>query len=51
MPMMRGEDAIYSNQTSYVTEAEFAAGVIDQSKDFPRMWVVVLVKATLLAQS
>ena len=38
MPMMRGEDAIYSNQTSYVTEAEFAAGVIDQSKDFPRMW-------------
>ncbi|WP_407405331.1 SusC/RagA family TonB-linked outer membrane protein [Sodaliphilus sp.] len=38
MPMMRGEDAIYANQTSYVTEAEFAAGVIDQSKDFPRLW-------------
>lgn len=38
MPMMRGADAIYSNQTSYVTEAEFAAGIIDQSKSFPRMW-------------
>lgn len=38
MPMMRGADAIYSNQTSYVTEAEFAAGKIDQSKDFPRLW-------------
>ena len=36
--MMRGADALYSNQTSYVTEAEYSAGKIDQSKDFPRMW-------------
>ena len=38
MPMMRGADALYSNQTSYVTEAEYSDGKIDQSKDFPRMW-------------
>lgn len=38
MPMMRGEDAIYANQTSYITEAMFEAGNIDQSADFPRMW-------------
>ena len=38
MPMMRGSDALYSNQTSYITEAEYSAGKIDQSKDFPRMW-------------
>ena len=38
MPMMRGADALYANQTSYVTEAMFASGVIDQSVDFPRMW-------------
>ena len=38
MPFMRGADAIYSNQTSYITEADYAAGKIDQSADFPRMW-------------
>ena len=38
MPMMRGADALYANQTSYVTEAMFHSGVIDQSVDFPRMW-------------
>ena len=38
MPMMRGEDAIYANQTSYITEEMFANGVIDQSAKFPRMW-------------
>ncbi len=38
MPFMRGADAIYSNQTSYITEAMYAAGTIDQSADFPRMW-------------
>ena len=38
MPMMRGADALYANQTSYVTEAMFASGVIDQSVKFPRMW-------------
>ena len=38
MPMMRGADALYANQTSYITEAEYANRVIDQSKDFPRMW-------------
>ena len=38
MPMMRGADALYANQTSYITEADYAAGRIDQSADFPRMW-------------
>lgn len=38
MPMMRGADALYANQTSYITEAEYAAGKIDQSKDFPRLF-------------
>ncbi len=38
MPMMRGADALYANQTSYITEAMFAAGNIDQNADFPRMW-------------
>ncbi len=38
MPMMRGADALYSNQTSYITEADYAAGKIDQNADFPRMW-------------
>ncbi|MBQ6080615.1 MAG: SusC/RagA family TonB-linked outer membrane protein [Muribaculaceae bacterium] len=38
MPFMRGADAIYTNQTSYVTEADYAAGRIDQNADFPRMW-------------
>ncbi len=38
MPFMRGADAIYDNQTNYITEADYAAGNIDQSADFPRMW-------------
>ena len=38
MPMMRGADALYANQTSYVTEEMFKSGVIDQSVDFPRLW-------------
>ena len=38
MPFMRGADAIYTNQTSYITEADYAAGRIDQNADFPRMW-------------
>ena len=38
MPMMRGADALYANQTDYITEAEFAAGIIRQDADFPRMW-------------
>ena len=38
MPFMRGADAIYDNQTSYITEADYAAGRIDQNADFPRMW-------------
>lgn len=38
MPMMRGADALYANQTSYITEADFKAGKIDQGADFPRMW-------------
>ena len=38
MPFMRGADAIYDNQTNYITEADYAAGKIDQNADFPRMW-------------
>lgn len=38
MPFTRGTDAIYSNQTSYVSEAEVAAGIVNQNADFPRMW-------------
>ena len=38
MPFMRGADAIYDNQTSYITEADYAAGKIDQNADFPRLW-------------
>ena len=38
MPMTRGADALYANQTDYITEAEFAAGTIRQDADFPRMW-------------
>ena len=38
MPFMRGADAIYTNQTDYVTEADYANGVIDQDAKFPRMW-------------
>ena len=38
MPFMRGADAIYTNQTDYVTEADYANGIIDQGAEFPRMW-------------
>ena len=38
MPMTRGADAIYANQTSYITEEMFANGIIDQNADFPRMF-------------
>ena len=38
MPMTRGADALYANQTNYITEADYAAGIINQSADFPRMW-------------
>ena len=38
MPFMRGADAIYTNQISYVTEADYANHFIDQNAEFPRMW-------------
>ena len=38
MPMMRGADALYANQTDYITEAEFNAGTIRQDAEFPRLW-------------
>ncbi len=38
MPLMRGADAIYKNQTSYVTNADVAAGVINQKATYPRMF-------------
>ncbi len=38
MPMMRGTDALYANQTDYITTADALAGNIDQSADFPRLY-------------
>jgi TonB-linked SusC/RagA family outer membrane protein len=38
MPMMRGVDAVYSNQMSYITYADAKSGVVDQSADFPVMF-------------
>ena len=35
---MRGADAIYAHQTSYVTNEDAAAGRIDQSLTYPRLW-------------
>ena len=37
MPLMRGADAIYKNQTDYVTNEEAASGNIDQSHYYPRL--------------
>ena len=38
MPLTRGADAIYAWQTDYVTEADYAAGIIDQNAAYPRMY-------------
>lgn len=38
MPFMRGVDAIYSNQTSYVTAEQVATEKIDQSAAFPALY-------------
>ena len=38
MPLTRGADAIYAWQTDYITEADYAAGIIDQNAAYPRMW-------------
>ena len=38
MPFMRGVDAIYSNQTSYVHAADADAGNVDQNAKFPRLF-------------
>lgn len=38
MPFMRGVDAIYTNQLSYVTKAMVDAGNIDQNARFPLLW-------------
>ena len=35
---MRGVDALYANQTSYVTQAQVDAQDVDQSADFPRLF-------------
>ena len=37
MPLMRGADAIYANQTSYITNEDAAAGNIDQNATYPRL--------------
>lgn len=38
MPLTRGADAIYAWQTDYITEADYAAGTINQNAAYPRMW-------------
>lgn len=38
MPMMRGADALYANQTNYITSKDVLAGKIDQGADFPRLY-------------
>ena len=38
MPLTRGADAIYAWQTDYITEADYAAKVIDQTAAYPRMY-------------
>ena len=38
IPFSRGTDAIYSTQTSYVSENDVKEGNIDQSKTYPRMF-------------
>ncbi len=38
VPFSRGTDAIYSNQTSYVTQQMFESKNIDQSVTYPRMF-------------
>ena len=38
VPFSRGADAIYANQTSYVTQAQYESKNIDQSARYPRMY-------------
>ena len=38
MPLTRGADAIYAWQTDYITEADYAAHIINQDAAYPRMW-------------
>lgn len=38
MPMMRGVDALYSNQTSYVTAQQVIEENVNQSADFPALY-------------
>ena len=38
VPFSRGADAIYANQTSYVTEEQYQSKNIDQSARYPRMY-------------
>ncbi len=38
MPMMRGVDAIYANQTSYVTQAMVDNNTVDQGATYPRLF-------------
>ena len=47
MPLMRGADAIYSNQTSYITNEDAQQGIIDQGATFPRLWAGGAGKGTV----
>ena len=47
MPLMRGADAIYANQTSYVTTEDMEKGIIDQSATYPRLCPGGAAKGTI----
>jgi TonB-linked SusC/RagA family outer membrane protein len=47
MPLMRGADAIYSNQTSYITNEDAEAGIIDQDATYPRLYAGGAGKGTI----
>ncbi len=47
MPFMRGADAIYKNQTSYITNEDAEAGIIDQSATYPRLSSGSAAKGTI----
>ena len=38
MPMTRGADALYANQTNYIKSEDALAGRVDQNADFPRLY-------------
>ena len=47
MPLMRGADAIYASQTSYVTTEDMEKGIIDQGATYPRLCAGGAAKGTI----